>query len=172
MFEHHVLLCVLSKQCSDMLYTCFHAFEQCLNSPPCGGVLFKHFKQCLDMLSSLSMRSNTIRTVFRHVILPFHAFEECSNSPPCSGVLFEHWCCLNTVWTVFRHVILPVHVFEQCSNSLPCSGVLFKHFVAIVHLTPSSMCATSPTTQQSPLDKAQLKAIDAQRCPINALPNS
>ena len=54
----------------------FHVFKQCSNSLPCDGVLFEHcsnslslfgnvrtlFRQCLDMLYSLSMCSNSVRT--------------------------------------------------------------------------------------------------------------
>ena len=39
----------------------FHVFEQCLNSPPCGGVLFEH---CLNNLS-LFGNVRTLRTVFK-----------------------------------------------------------------------------------------------------------
>ena len=44
----------------------------------------------------------------------------------------------------------------------PSSAPPVNHgLIALAHLTPSSTCTTFPTTQQSPLDKAQLKAMDA-----------
>ena len=105
------------------------------------------FGQCLDMLYSLSMCSNSVQTACHvvvycsntvqtvcHCLAMFEHFEQCldmlyslsmcSNSLSLFGnvrTLFE------SVRTVFEYIILPFHVFEQCSNSPPCVGVLFKH---------------------------------------------
>ena len=51
----------LSEHCSDMLYIRFHVSEWCSNSPPCGGVLFKHCSNSLVLFGKVQ----TLRTVFK-----------------------------------------------------------------------------------------------------------
>ena len=134
--------------------------------------MFEHFEQCLDMLYSLSMCSNSVwtcytpcpcvRTVFEQPAMQWCAvrtlFEQfvlvwqCSNTvQKCSDITHCFACCSNTVRTVFGHVILPFHAFEQCSNRtlmpttrsesflflFPFSFSLFFLFTAI-HVRPQA----------------------------------
>ena len=66
-----------------------------------------------------------------------------------------------------KYKLLQLSLIINFDTPCPSSAPPVNHgLVALVHLTPSSTCATFPTTQQSPLDKAQLKVMDAQRRPM------
>ena len=71
--------------------------------------------------------------------------------------------CINTLSTSCCSLSLIINF----DTPRPSSAPPVNHgLIVITHLTPSSTCATPSTTQQSPLDKARLKAMDAQRCPM------
>ena len=78
--------------------------------------------------------------------------------------------CINTLVTSCCSLSLRINFDTPHPSSAPPVN---HGLIVIARLTPSSMCVTSPTTQQSPLDKARLKAMDARRhpmpCPIPEL---
>ena len=101
-----------SAHCLDSVWTCYTpfpcvrtVFEQPAMWWCAVQTLFEQFvivwqcpntvRKCSDITHCFVCCSNTVQTVFGHVILPFHAFEQCSNSPPCGDVLFEH--CSNSL---------------------------------------------------------------------------
>ena len=60
-FEHHTLLCMLSKQCSDSVQTCYTPVFMHLNSV---WTFYAPVSMCLNSLSLFSSNVQTLQTVF------------------------------------------------------------------------------------------------------------
>ena len=122
---------------------------------PCSGVLFEHFEQCLNVMHCFvccpnsvqtcyppfpciqtlfkqfvlvwqcSNTSNSVQTVFRHVILPFHVFEQPA----------VRWCA---VQTLFKQFVL----VWQCSNT--SNSVRTARSCPLTMVSPSFFSFLSP----------------------------
>ena len=104
------------------------------------------FRQCSDMLYSLSMRSNSVRTICPCLAMSKHCLKVFGHHA-LLRVLFEH--CLDSVWTCYTPFPCIRTVFEQPTMRWCAVRTLFEQFVLVWQCSNTSNSVR--TTRSCPL---------------------